>query len=156
MEAMSDISDFYKEHPYVPRVGVGVMIFKNNKMLLQKRSTPYGFGTWSFPGGHLEYMETLERCAERETLEETGIKICDINFQFVNNSFIQGRHYMHVGFRALWQSGEATIMEPHKVSEIGWFDINYLPKPLFPFCELGIESFTTNMNYFEAINETDY
>jgi len=42
-------------------------------------------GEWSFPGGHLEYMESFEDCAKRETREECGIEITNIRFQFLSN-----------------------------------------------------------------------
>jgi 8-oxo-dGTP diphosphatase len=47
-----------------PRVGVGVIIIKNNKVLLLKRKASHGIGTWAFVGGHLEFNETLEECAK--------------------------------------------------------------------------------------------
>ena len=58
-----------------PKVGLGVCIVKDNKVLLGKRKGSHGAGTWSFPGGHLEFQETWEKCAKREVLEETGLKI---------------------------------------------------------------------------------
>ena len=68
-----------------PRVGVGVMIFKNGKVLLSKRKGSHGEGEYSFPGGHLEYMESFEDCAVREVQEECGIKIKNINFLYLTN-----------------------------------------------------------------------
>ena len=53
-----------------PKVGVGVAVVKDGKVLLGKRKNAHGEGTWSFPGGHLEYKESWEDCAIRETLEE--------------------------------------------------------------------------------------
>ncbi len=48
------------------RIGVGVMIFKDGKVLAGRRKGAHGEGTWAWPGGHLEYMESFEGCARRE------------------------------------------------------------------------------------------
>jgi 8-oxo-dGTP diphosphatase len=58
-----------------PKVGVGVFIIKDKKILMGKRINSHGEGTWSLPGGHLEFFETFEDCAKREVMEETGLKI---------------------------------------------------------------------------------
>jgi 8-oxo-dGTP diphosphatase len=42
-----------------PKVGVGVMVLKNGKVLIGKRKGAHGAGEWAWPGGHLEYMESL-------------------------------------------------------------------------------------------------
>ncbi|MBU0929712.1 MAG: NUDIX domain-containing protein, partial [Nanoarchaeota archaeon] len=59
----------------IVRVGVGVYIIKDNKILFGKRKGFHGSGTWCPPGGHLEFNESIEECAIREVMEETGIKI---------------------------------------------------------------------------------
>ncbi len=53
------------------RIRAGAIVFKNGKVLLYQRPKRY----WYFPGGGVESGETLEQCAVRETLEETGIRI---------------------------------------------------------------------------------
>lgn len=58
-----------------PGLGVGVLVIENGRVLLGKRKGSHGAGTWSAPGGHLEYGESIENCAEREVLEETGLRI---------------------------------------------------------------------------------
>jgi len=63
-----------------PGVGVGVIIVKDNKVLLGKRKNAHGEGDWAFPGGHLEMNETWEDCVKREVMEETGIEIKNIRF----------------------------------------------------------------------------
>jgi 8-oxo-dGTP diphosphatase len=63
-----------------PKVGVGVMVLKNGKVLIGKRKGAHGAGEWAWPGGHLEYMESFEDCARREVMEETGIEIHNIRF----------------------------------------------------------------------------
>ena len=70
---MSEIID--NKHP---RIGVGVCITKADKVPMHKRKSPHGNGTWSFPGGHLEYGETPEQCALREVAEECGVKITNL------------------------------------------------------------------------------
>ena len=58
-----------------PQVGVSAVVFKDQKVLLVKRSRPPSQGKWSIPGGRLELGETLQEAAEREILEETGVVI---------------------------------------------------------------------------------
>ena len=48
-----------------PKVGMGIMILKDGKILLGKRKNSHGSGEYAFPGGHLEYMESFEGCAKR-------------------------------------------------------------------------------------------
>ena len=56
------------------RVGVGVYIRKEDKILMGKRIGAHGNSTWCPPGGHLEYGEEIEFCAIREVEEETGYR----------------------------------------------------------------------------------
>lgn len=49
--------------PTTPRVGVGVIITKDQHVLLLRRHSVHGAGTWSTPGGHLDFGESPEACA---------------------------------------------------------------------------------------------
>ena len=60
-----------------PKIGVAVIVKKKDKVLLGKRISLHGKGSWGFPGGHLEFCESIEECAKRETKEETGLIIND-------------------------------------------------------------------------------
>jgi 8-oxo-dGTP diphosphatase len=62
-------------YPDLPRVAVGAVVFKDNKVLLVKRAKPPAQGLWAIPGGSVELGETLQQAAQREILEETGIMI---------------------------------------------------------------------------------
>lgn len=131
-----------------PKVGIGVMILKDGKVLLHKRKGSHGDGEYAFPGGHLEYMESFEDCAKRETREECGIEIDNIRFQFTANvRKYAPKHYVHIGLIADWKSGEPQILEPEKCESWNWYDLNNLPKPMFEFCVLAVESFKTRENY---------
>lgn len=62
-------------YPDQPRVAVGAIVFKNNKVLLVRRGKPPAEDLWAIPGGRVEIGETLREAAEREIMEETGVAI---------------------------------------------------------------------------------
>jgi len=76
------------------RIRVGVLIFKDGKILLVKHVHPEtNFTWWVPPGGGLQGNETIFECAKREVREETGLsvelgKIAYIR-QFIYNEFNQ-------------------------------------------------------------------
>lgn len=116
-----------------PKVGVGVIIRKNGKILIGKRKGNHGGGYWAFPGGHLEMNETIEDCARREVLEETGLNISNLKKSiFTNDIFPEsGKHYVTVYMVADYKGGEVKIMEPQKCESWDWFNMDNLPNPLF-------------------------
>lgn len=116
-----------------PKVGVGILVRKEDKFLLLKRKNAHGEGSWCFPGGHLEFNEEINDCAMREVEEETGIKIKNPQFLGITNDMFknEGKHYITIFVISDHEEGEGRIMEPEKCTDIGWFDINNLPSPLF-------------------------
>jgi 8-oxo-dGTP diphosphatase len=106
-----------------PKVGVAVMIVKDGKVLLARRKNIRGAGEFAFPGGHLECGETFEDCAIRETMEETGIEISNVQFQFLANLTRPDMHYVHIGIIADWSAGVPQNMEPEKSEEWKWYDL---------------------------------
>lgn len=118
-----------------PGVGVACFVWKDGKFLMGQRRSAHGDGTWSVPGGHLEMGETLEGCARREVMEETGLQITNVRFlALTNDVFDSGKHYISIWMQADWQSGEPTITEPDAYVEQGWYDFQQLPAPLFEPC----------------------
>jgi len=111
------------------RVGVGVFIIKspsephsNPTFLVGKRLNSHGAGTYALPGGHLEFGETPEECAVREVMEETGLKITNVQFLTATNDYMaaEGKHYVTlfvVGEREN-ESDAPEILEPEKC--MGW------------------------------------
>lgn len=116
-----------------PKVGVGVIIQKNGKVLLGKRKNAHGEGSWCFPGGHLEFNESWEDCAIRETKEETDLSIRNIRFATATNDIfsLEQKHYITIFMLADYDSGELKLMEADKCERWEWFDWNTLPQPLF-------------------------
>lgn len=117
----------------MPLVGVGVIVIKGDKVLLGKRKNTHGGGTWSFPGGHLEFNEGIEDCARREVREEVGISITNLRYAtFTNDIFHQeGKHYVTLFVVCDHQAGEVSVREPHKCEKWAWFEWDDLPQPLF-------------------------
>jgi len=63
------------EYPGSPRVAVGGVVIKEDRVLLVRRGKPPSEGEWAIPGGSVELGETLQEAVRREILEETGISI---------------------------------------------------------------------------------
>jgi len=130
------------------------MIIKDGKVLLSKRLDSHGAGEYSFPGGHLEHLESFETCAIRETAEECGIEIQNIRFQFLANMTAYApKHYVHIGLVADWKAGEPQALEANKSGPWGWYDFDALPEPLFYACTLALESCQTGRSYFDTMSE---
>src|SRR5215207_962016 len=127
-----------------PQVGVGIIITKNDQVLLMKRKGPHGQGTWSTPGGHLDFGETPELCAAREAKEEVGINVIDIRFRAITNDVFEatGKHYITIWLEGE-SNGEPTIAAEEEVAEIGWFAWDSLPQPLF----LSMENLVKENSY---------
>lgn len=134
-----------------PKVGIGVMIIKDGKVLLGKRKGSHGAGEYAWPGGHMEYMESFEGCAKREIKEETGMEINNIRFlRLLNLKTYAPKHYVDIGLMADWESGEPQVMEPHKVESWNWYEMDALPEPLFSTIETYFEAYKTGKNFWDA------
>ncbi|TVY32509.1 Nudix hydrolase [Lachnellula occidentalis] len=113
------------------RVGVGVFILassnesaNNPRFLMGKRMNSHGAGTYALPGGHLEFGETPEECAARETLEETGLKISPVRFLTATNDHMpaENKHYITMFTVCVREndSDEPQVLEPEKCEGWGW------------------------------------
>jgi 8-oxo-dGTP diphosphatase len=116
-----------------PKIGTGVYIRKDGRILLGKRRGSNGAGYYCAPGGHLEMNETWEANARRETMEEAGIEIQNILFMTATNDINDedGKHYVTLHFVADWLSGEPADVEPLKIGDWDWYPWDALPLPLF-------------------------
>jgi len=140
-----------KSENLYPKVGVGVMVIKDGKVLLGKRKGSHGEGEYAWPGGHFEYMESFEGCAKREVKEETGLEIANIRFlRLLNLKAYPPKHYVDIGLIADWKNGEPEIMEPEKCEGWDWYSVDDLPSPLFGTVASYIEAYKTGRNYWDA------
>jgi len=121
----------------VVRVGVAVVIRnEDGDILFGLRKGAHGPGTWSLPGGHLEFGEEVEDCARREVLEETGLKVGKVEmytwYPYANTHFREtGKQYITLYMEAEYLDGVPVVMEPEKCARWDWFSPFGLPSPLF-------------------------
>jgi enolase-phosphatase E1 len=119
-----------------PCVGVGVCIEKeagSKLVLMGKRKGSHGAGSYAFPGGHLDYGEDWEHCAQREVAEETGLKIKNVRFATVVNDVEPNYHFVTLIMRADLDGSDQQpkVLEPHRCEEWVWVSWDQLPEPLF-------------------------
>ncbi|MCF8474121.1 MAG: NUDIX hydrolase [Emcibacter sp.] len=119
-----------REYPTRPYIGVGVVVIKEDSVLLIKRSKPPKPDSWSIPGGMQEIGETVIEAACREVMEETAITIQNLSFldiidyidQDENNAI--RHHYTLVDYGAYYHSG--TLNAGDDARDAKWVPIDKL------------------------------
>jgi 8-oxo-dGTP diphosphatase len=103
-----------RSYPDRPYVGIGVVVFKDDQVLLVQRAKPPIRHNWSIPGGAQDIGETVREGALRELKEETALDADIIGLIDVVDSVNRdddGKvqfHYTLVDFAAEWTAGEAA------------------------------------------------
>ena len=134
--------------PARPQVGVGVIIVRDGRVFLARRQGSHGEGEWGSAGGHLEWGESLEECARREALEELGLVVGELSFLCVSNIVAYGKHYVDIEFLGDIGAQEPRPMEEAGFSDLGWFNLEGLPEPLFQPMKCALDSLRTGRRYY--------
>jgi ADP-ribose pyrophosphatase YjhB (NUDIX family) len=108
------------------------VVIRDGKLLLLKRVKPPEADHWGLPGGKVDWMEPAAVSAARELLEETGVTAGRMTLLCAADYIDEaaGEHWLCPIYLAPQASGEAHRAEPHKHSDLGWFDWADPPSPL--------------------------
>ena len=118
------------EYPERPIAGVGVVVFRNEEVLLVKRKKAPYKGQWSIPGGKQRLGETVTQAVRRELMEETGVEVNELTLIDVIDIIVpdeEGKilyHYIVADYRAHWLSGECSPGDD--AQDVQWFNLNKL------------------------------
>lgn len=116
--------------------GVQVIVTNEKKLLLmQRKNTGYFDGSYGLPGGRVEEKETTTEAAVRETLEEIGLTIHELQSVFS----VLDDEWEHDFFRVQAWKGVPTNLEPHKCSTIQWYQLQSIPKNITPQVQCAID-----------------
>ena len=96
-----------------PQLAVSAGIFRDGKILLVRRAREPSKGVYTFPGGRVEFGESLIEALAREVREETGLVIEVIGlagFREALPSKTGGHgHFVILPFAARWIANEVTL-----------------------------------------------
>jgi ADP-ribose pyrophosphatase YjhB (NUDIX family) len=119
-----------RDYPDRPVVGVGAVVFRDERVLLIRRAKPPRAGEWSLPGGAQELGEGVLEAARREVREETGLELARVELLTVVDSIGRdeaGRVRWHYTLVDVW--GEAAPGEARAggdAAEVAWFGLDEL------------------------------
>lgn len=111
-------------HPQRPAVGIGIVLIKDDRVLLVQRGRPPNAGQWSLPGGKQELGETAHEAARRELREETGLNCGTLVLAGYADAIHRDEmghidyHYTILDFAAPYLGGEAVAGDD--AAQLAW------------------------------------
>ncbi|WP_299521725.1 NUDIX domain-containing protein [Winogradskyella sp.] len=112
-----------------PKIIVNTLIECNNKILLCKRAVKPKIGFWTLPGGYMESNETTDGAAIRETKEETGVDVKNLQLYALFNCPAINQVYFifrgHVHNENTCTSEETSEVKYFSECDIPWENLSY-------------------------------
>ena len=99
---------------------VGVLVLDGGKLLMVKASRGYTKGMWNMPGGFVQYGETPEESAARETKEETGLDIKVESLVGVYTERFGGTYFTRGHVFVARPITRTLALAPDEIAEAAW------------------------------------
>jgi mutator protein MutT len=138
-------------------IGVGAVIVDEQGRLFLARRGPEAKnerGLWEFPGGSVEFGETLAQALRREMREEYGVEIAVGELLDVVDHILpdEGQHWVSPTYVCTIISGQPTIREAGKCTEIGWFAPGEVPDDLTQITRVNLAHYRMRLASDPEIN----
>ena len=141
-------------YPKQPIIGVGAVIIKDGKILLEKRKNEPGKGKWSIPGGLVELGESVEQTVIREVKEETGLDVEKPEHIDVVDNIIRDEngevkyHFVIIDYFVKLKGG--TLEAKSDAEELKWVPLNEVEK--YDLTKTFREFFKRNYKRLQELN----
>lgn len=114
------------------RISAGVLVLRDDKVLLVRHHRSGQHDFWIGPGGGVEDGEELSAAAERECFEEAGIRVRATTLAYIDDGWNPGQRIAKFWFLADYLSGETNVSanpaHDESIIEAGWFARDALPR----------------------------
>lgn len=132
------------------RCAVYLILEQDGKILLQKRKNSGFYDEYyGIPSGHWEYGETVTQALIREVQEETNIIIDPNDLVFQAAVYSYPLNYTHFYFLTNKFNGEIKINEPHKCSDLRFFEYDNLPDNIIPYIKETLGKIASGVRFWE-------
>ena len=141
-------------YPNQPIVGVGAVIIRDGRILLEKRKNEPGKGKWSIPGGLVELGESVEQTVLREVEEETGLEVEKPEHIDVVDNVVRDDngeimyHFVIIDYFVKLKGG--TLKAASDAEELKWVSLNDVEK--YDLTKTFKEFFQRNKQKLEKLN----
>jgi 8-oxo-dGTP diphosphatase len=107
-----------------PEVCVGAVVIDDDRMLLVRRGHGPAAGEWSFPGGRVEFGETMVEALVREVKEETGLDVAVGDYIGHVEVIADDVHFVIHDYHAIAFDAEAPLVVGDDAQEVAWFELH--------------------------------
>ena len=132
--------------PVVVQTGASIIVEDaQGRILMQQRQDD---GTWSYPGGRVEIGETTEQAARREVLEESGLRVGDMQLFGVLSG--EPLHHIYPDGNEVWGVDIVYISRDYtgtllprdgEAAALGFYPIDRLPQPISPMNAVQVQAY---------------
>jgi ADP-ribose pyrophosphatase YjhB (NUDIX family) len=137
------------EHRPIILASAELMILESEDRILLQRRTDNG--QWAIPGGIMEPGETFEETARRETREEVGLDLGELQFFTLLSGpdfyfkYPNGDEVYNVTAVYIARQFSGTLVSDGESSEFGFYPLDELPGPLVSLNQMVVDRYRQSL-----------